>query len=258
MATQQMSTVLVVGGTSGIGLAFARRFHSMGKKVIITGRRKDRLSALAAETRGLETYALDLGNVGTLPAEVDAIFARWPEVDTVFLNAGLQYASDIKNLASTTDAKVLEEVGVNVTATILFARHAVPRLLQANRPTALMFNSSGLGFVPMGTLFPVYCATKAAVHAYAVGLRQALKDTSVSVIEIVPPFVGSTELGAEHKHLFASATPMPLQEFEDEIFKILDGTKAEALKEVTAGGGTPRVDAWRSGVGKVLAQGLGG
>lgn len=258
MATSSMHTVLVVGGTSGIGLAFVRRFHSMGKKVIITGRRKERLASLASEIPGLETYAFDFGNLETAPAEVDAIFTRHPDIDTVFLNAGLQHASNIKDLSSSTDAKVIEEVGVNVTAPMLFARRAVPKLLQSGKPTTLMFNSSGLGFVPVGALFPVYCATKAAVHTYAVGLRQALKGTNVSVVEIVPPFVGDTELGLEYRELVKGLTPLPLKEFEDAVFEVLDTKEAADLKEVSAGSGVSRVEAWRNGTGKILEQGLGG
>lgn len=258
MATANMHTILIVGGTSGIGLAFARRFHSKGKTVIITGRRRDRLSQLATE--GLQTYPLDFGNLETLSGEVDAIFGKWPDIDTVFLNAGLQYASDIKDLTSSADAKVIEEVNVNVTAPMIFARHAVPKLLHRgdDKPGTLMFNSSGLGFLPVGTLFPVYCATKSAIHYYAVGLRQALKGTSVGVVEIVPPFVGDTELGMEHRELVKGATPMPMGEFEDAVFVILDGTEVEQLKEVSAGTGVDRVRAWRDGVGKVLEKGLGG
>lgn len=53
---KSMSTILVIGGTSGIGEGFTRRFHSLGKNVIVTGRRQDRLSALANEFKGLETF----------------------------------------------------------------------------------------------------------------------------------------------------------------------------------------------------------
>lgn len=257
-ATSQMHTILILGGTSGIGLAFARRFHRMGKNVIITGRRRERLSTLAAEMPGLQEYPLDFGNLERIAGEVDEIFTRWPEIDTIFLNAGLQYASDIKDIASTTDAKVMEEVSVNVTAPMLVARHVVPKLLTAQKPTTLMFNSSGLGFVPVGGLFPVYCATKAAVHHYAVGLRQALKGTEVSVVEIVPPFVGDTELGLEHRGLVKGLVPMPLGEFEDAIFKILDDSSAQDLREVSAGSAVARVEAWRSEIGRILEQGLGG
>ena len=122
-----------------------------------------------------------------------------------------------------------------------------------------MITSSGPGFVPVGSLFPVYCPTKAAVHHYLVGIQQALKDTNVNVLELVPPYVGGTELGLEHRDKVAGLTSMGLDEFTDEVFKELDGSEAKYLKEIAAGSAVGRVDAWRSSIGEVLASsGLGG
>jgi NADP-dependent 3-hydroxy acid dehydrogenase YdfG len=56
---RRISTILIIGATSGIGEGYARRFHGMGKKVIITGRRADRLSALKQELSGIETYQVN-------------------------------------------------------------------------------------------------------------------------------------------------------------------------------------------------------
>lgn len=261
MATSTMQTILIIGGTSGIGLAFAHRLQAMNKTVIITGRRTDRLSALATSDN-LQTFRLDFDKVDTLPSGIDEIFTRWPDIDTVFLNAGLQYASDIKDLGSSSDERVKEEVGVNVTSPMVFARHAVPKLLacaeKSKKPTTLMFNSSGLGFVPVGKLFPVYCATKAAIHHYAVGLRQALQGTGVNVVEIVPPYVEGTEIGPGHRDMLKGMTGMSMGDFVDEVFGVLDEKEAGELKEVSAGSGVPRVEAWRAGTGRILDQGLGG
>lgn len=260
MATNSISTILILGGTSGIGLAFAQHFLSLQKAVIITGRRDDRLKSIASTHPDLQTHAVDFNDLDALPSKIDEIFTRWPEIDAVFLNAGIQYASNIKDLATTTDGKVIEEVAVNVTAPMLVARHVVPKLLARGEkePGTLLFNSSGLGFVPVGSLFPVYGATKAAIHHYAVGLRQALKGTNVNVIEVVPPFVGDTDLGLEHRELVTGLTPLPLEEFTNEVFETLEAKEAGELKEVSAGSGVPRVEAWRSGVGRILEQGLGG
>lgn len=91
------------------------------------------------------------------------------------------------------------------------------------------------------------------------GIRQALKDTKVNVLELVPPYVGGTELGAEHADKIANLTPMPMEDFTNDIFKILDGNEAKDLKEITAGTGANRVNAWRSSIGEMLASsGLGG
>lgn len=254
-----MNRILVIGGTSGIGESFVKRFHKMGKSVIVTGRREQKLKELQESLIGVDVYAMDIGNLRTLPSHVDTIFSRFPDVDTVWVNAGIQYSSDIKDVSTTTDEKVSEEIVVNVTAPMILARHFIPRLLKQSTETNFMITSSGLGFVPVGSLFPIYCPAKAAIHADPVGIRQALKGTNVNVLELVPPFVGGTELGAEHKDKVAKLTPMGLEEFTDDIFKVWDETQSKDLKEVVAGSAVNRVDAWRSSIGEILVNsGLGG
>ncbi|KIV99567.1 uncharacterized protein PV09_08745 [Verruconis gallopava] len=253
-----MNTILVIGGTSGIGENFARRFHKMGKSVIVTGRREQKLAELKDSMSGLQTYVFDMTDLTAIPAHVEELFTRFPSINTVWINGGIQYSSDVKDLASTTDAKVVAEITTNVTAPILIGRHVIPRLLAQKGETVFMITSSGLGYVPVGAMFPVYCPTKAAVHDYMVGVRQALKGTNVNVIEIVPPYVGGTQLGAEHEHKVRHLKPLPMNEFVDEIFGVLDNSDAKDLKEVAVGTAVPRVKAWRDGIGAILAQGLGG
>lgn len=258
-----MKTILIIGGTSGIGEACARRFHSMGKKVIITGRREKRLAELKQSLEGLETYQFDPSDFPSLPSHVEKLFTIYPKLDTVWVNAGLQHASNIKDFTSTTDAKIQEEVNINTTAPIILAHHIVPQLLKQTTETTFMITSSGIGFVPIGAMFPVYGATKAAVHAYCVGLRQALKGTNVSVIEIVPPYVGGTELGAHYgpevTDKLKGLTPLPMEEFVRETFEKLGGEGRRELKEVAAGSAAARVEAWRGGIGEILVKsGLGG
>ena len=253
-----MKTILIIGGTSGIGAAFAKRFRSAGKKVIVTGRRQDRLKELEASD-GINGYAMDMTDLASVETHVNKLFSTYPDIDTVWINGGIQYSSSLKDISSTSDAKVIEEITTNVTAPVVVARHVIPRLMAQNKETNLMITSSGLGFVPVGSLFPVYCPTKAAIHDYLVCARQALKETNVNVLELVPPYVGSTELGAEHADKVASLTPMPMNDFVDEIFGKLDNNQAKDLKEVAGGSAVARVDAWRSGTGALLSSsGLGG
>ncbi|KAK3056017.1 hypothetical protein LTR09_003253 [Extremus antarcticus] len=254
-----MRSILIIGGTSGIGEAFAKRFHQMGKKVIVTGRRQQKLAELKQSLNGLETYAFDMTDTASVPGHVEALFSKYPAIDTVWVNGGRQYASDIKDFASTTDAKISEEVLLNVTAPMILAHHIVPRLAQQKTETNFMITSSGLGFVPFGSLFPVYCATKAAVHSYCVGVRQALKATNVNVLELVPPYVGGTELGMEHIDKIKGLKPLAMEDFVEEIFGKLEGSAAKDLKELAAGSAAGWVEAWRSGTGAVLeSSGLGG
>ena len=103
-----MSTILIFGGTSGIGESLARRFHVAGKTVIVTGRRQDRLDALAQELPGLMTYVLDNTDLPSLPFHLESLKSKLPDVDTVWVNSGISYTADFKNLESqvTTESSI--------------------------------------------------------------------------------------------------------------------------------------------------------
>lgn len=253
-----MSTILIIGGTSGIGEAFAKRFHSMGKNVIITGRRKNRLAELEKALPGSKTYAMDITDLASIPTDIESLFSRYPEIDNVWINAGILTAFDIRDVSSTTDASIINEITSNVTGPMLLARYVIPKLLSRKTESTLMMTSSRLGFIPLGAKWPVYCPTKAAIHSFMVGLRQSLKGTNVNVIEIVPPLV-ATEFVSEHGDRSSKAPkPMPLDEFTDAIFNVLDNNEGKNLKEVGAGGGVAAIDAWRGSLGKMMeSQGIG-
>lgn len=246
-----MNTILIIGGTSGIGSAFARRFHSMNKKVIITGRRQARLTELASSMPGLETYTMDNTDLSALPGHVDTLMSKYPSIDTVWVNGGLQEAWKIADASTSSDAKIINEISTNVTAPALLARHFIPHLLASEREATFMITSSGLAFVPLG-MYPVYCPTKAFVHSFLVGLRQQLSGTNVNVIEIAPPRV-ATELDAAHKATSDQGPPaMGLEEYTDKTFEILDGGKVGELKEVAVGFAKNGADAWRGSIGEIL------
>lgn len=246
--TSSMSTILIIGGTGGIGQSFAETFHKMGKKVIITGRREDRLAALAKQLPGLQTYAMDNSGIAALPGHVKAILSKYPEIDTVWVNSGIQFQGNFKSLDAFSDEKIIQELTVNVTAPMILARHFMPHLLSLKREATFMITSSGLGYVPM-SLFPVYCPTKAAVHSFLVGLRESLNGTNVNVIEIAPPYV-RTDLDAANR-MDKVATPLELDYYTDETFKILE-KPAKEIKEAGVGFAALVSGKWREAFNPVL------
>ena len=123
----------------------------------------------------------------------EEVLRRFPDLDILVNNAGIQRYIDLKKgydeLKSGED-----EIAINFVATVELTALFIGHLMK--RPSAAIINvSSGLGFMPMLNT-PVYSATKAAIHTYSLVLRQQLKDTSVKVIEIVPPMV-DTDLNKE-------------------------------------------------------------
>ncbi|KAK5080367.1 hypothetical protein LTR05_008614 [Lithohypha guttulata] len=249
--TSSMNTILVIGGTSGIGQAFVQRFHKMGKKLIVTGRRQARLDELKSSLSGLETYAMDNTDLASLPKHVETLTRQYSDIDTVWVNGGIQTAFSIKDPNSSTDKSVINEIDTNVTAPVVLARHFIPFLLSTGSEANFMITTSGLAFIPIPS-YPVYCATKAFVHHFLVGMRQSLAGTNVNVIEIAPPRV-ETELDTAHKAVSNSGPPsISVQDFTDKTFEILDNGKASELKEVAVGFAQNGVSAWRGGIGKVL------
>lgn len=246
-----MSKILIFGGTGGIGESFARAFHKMNKKVIITGRREDRLAAISRELPGLGTYSMDNSDLAAIPRHCSTILSKWPDIDTVFVNSGVQYQGNFKTLDNFTNEKIVKEITVNLTAPIMLARQFIPHLLSLERETTFMMTSSGIAFVPLG-MFPVYSPTKAGVHSFMVGLRQSLKDTNLNIIEIVPPYV-KTDLDAADRRWHV-ITPMELDDYTRETLEVLKKPGKE-IKEAAAGSAVGRVKAWRDAFDPLLPMG---
>ncbi|KAF2168143.1 hypothetical protein M409DRAFT_53455 [Zasmidium cellare ATCC 36951] len=250
--SSSMRTILIIGGTSGIGEAFAKRWHSAGKKLVLTGRREARLKELEAELPGTRTYAFDITDLKAVPGHVKALFEKNPDIDTVWINSGKGNLYSIKDPSSFPDEAVIDEINTNITGPMIIARHTIPKLLAKSTPTNFLITSSGLGYAPNGT-FPTYPPGKAFIHHYMAGIRGALKDTNVNVIEIVPPMV-RTDFHQQYSEVSKGIPCMSLEDFVNDTFKQLDGNKAEDLKEVAAGSAQERVDFWRAGPGKYMEK----
>lgn len=179
-------TVLITGGSSGIGLAMAERFLLHGNRVIAVGRDAGKLERLQARHPEVETYRCDLADPDQLDRLADWLAARHPGLDVLVNNAGIQYNYSFSE--QTDQAKrVSEEISINLTAPIVLINRLLPLL--ARQPQAAIVNvSSGLGIVPKRSA-PVYCATKAGLHLFTRALRYQLENSSVRVFELIPPVV---------------------------------------------------------------------
>ena len=189
-------TVLVTGGTSGIGLGIAEAFLQSKSKVIVCGRNKEKLSTVKEKFPDITVLPCDVGNASQRKKLAAEVLRRFPDLDILVNNAGIQRYIDLKKgydeLKSGED-----EIAINFVATVELTSLFIGHLMK--RPSAAIINvSSGLGFMPMPNT-PIYSATKAAIHTYSLVLRQQLKDTSVRVIEIVPPMV-DTDLNKEGRN----------------------------------------------------------
>jgi uncharacterized oxidoreductase len=178
-------TILITGGSAGIGLAFALKFLELGNEVIVTGRRKAVLDAVKAQHPKLHTIQSDSAD----PAQIAELAARvkrdFPKLDVVMNNAGIGIAKNLKDPVGDLTG-LMAEVDVNVGG-VIRTTSALMDILTANQGTVINV-SSALAFVPVPAM-PIYSATKAAVHSYTQSLRFQLQGSGVEVIELMPPAV---------------------------------------------------------------------
>ena len=198
-------TILITGGSAGIGLAFAQKFLELGNEVIVTGRRQQVLDEVKARHPALHTIQGDVAD----PAQVAALAARvkdeFPRLDVLMNNAGIGHPQNLRQPAGQLDG-LMAEMDVNVGGVIRMTS-ALIDILTANRGTIINV-SSMLAFVPVPAL-PIYSATKAAVHSYTQSLRFQLEDSGVEVIELMPPAI-ETDMTSEFPEEVSKITTVEL------------------------------------------------
>src|SRR5438874_618059 len=185
-------TILITGGSAGIGLAFALKFLELGNAVIVTGRRQAVLDQVKAKHPKLHTIQSDVAD----PAQIAALAARvksdFPKLDVLMNNAGIMLYKNLKSPAADLTG-LMAEMNVNVGG-VVGTTSALIDVLTSNKGTVINV-SSGLAFVPLPAA-PIYSATKAAIHSYTQSLRFQLEETGVEVIELMPPAV-KTDLASD-------------------------------------------------------------
>lgn len=178
---------LITGGGSGLGAGLAAALHARGATVVIAGRTRAKLDAVAARHPGMEVEDLDAADPASVAACAERVAARHPDLNLLVNNAGVQRRIDFAADRPHPPELLAEEVGINLTGLILVTNAFLPVLKRQPR-ARLVHVGSGLGFVPL-VAAPIYSATKAAVHSFTVSLRRQLRGTAVQVIEIIPPAV---------------------------------------------------------------------
>ena len=206
------NTILIAGGTSGIGLGLALRFHAVGNKVIVAGRRKDRLDAITAEHPGIDSLVLDIDDPASIASTYETVTRTHPELNVLVNMAGIMLPEDLHSPGFLATAEAT--ITTNLLGPIRMLAAFIPFLTTQQDP-AIINVSSGLAFVPL-PIAPTYSATKSAVHSFTESLRVQLADTPIQVIELVPPAVRTSLMGQEE-----SEQAMPLEDFLDETMALL-------------------------------------
>ncbi|WP_371564989.1 SDR family oxidoreductase [Streptomyces canus] len=222
------NTILITGGTSGIGLGLALRLHEAGNKVIVAGRRKELLDDITSEHPGIDALVLDVADPDSIARARETVAASHPGLNVLINNAGIMQLESILDPAGLQVAE--DHVATNLLGTIRMTYAFLPLL--AGKDDAVVMNvTSALAFVPFPST-PTYSATKAALHSFSESLRIQLAGAGagagVQVIEVVPAGVRTTLMGQQD-----SEQSMPLDDFLTEALGLLR-EKPDA-KEIVVG-----------------------
>lgn len=202
------NTILITGGASGIGFELAKQLLALNNTVIIAGRNEDRLKAAQAQLPGLRTALCDVADPASIQQLHDHISKTYPDMNMLINCAGVMRKLNLNTVGANV-ADATSEIAINLNGTIWTNLQFLP-MLKRQSHAAIVNVSSGLAFVPM-PIAPVYCASKAAIHAFTQSLRVQLKNSTVRVFELAPP---GTETALFHgdftKEDVGGAAPMPV------------------------------------------------
>ena len=206
------NTILVTGGTSGIGAALGQRLHDAGNHVIVAGRRQDALDEVVQGRERMSGIVLDVADPASIRTATEQVVRDHPALNILVNMAGIMKFEDATAKRALDDAEAT--IATNLLGPIRVTDALIDQLAGA-ADAAIINVSSGLGFVPLTTT-PTYDATKAAIHFYTVALREQLRG-KVEVIELVPPAVATELTPGQSKR----PGYMPLPEFIDEVMELL-------------------------------------
>ncbi|WP_321805683.1 SDR family oxidoreductase [Burkholderia sp. BCC1993] len=216
------NTILITGGTSGIGRALAIALDDLGNKVVVAGRRTKLLDEIARQYPNIDTIELDVGDAAQIRAVAARLIDRYPALNVVINNAGIMPFDDAAGPLDDEQAVRLVETNLlgPVRVSAAFVEH-----LKRQPDATIINNSSVLAYVPLAST-ALYSATKAAIHSYTLSQRFMLRDTSVRVLEIAPPWV-DTDL----VHKSGDARAMPVDAFVAETLALLETATTEVVVE---------------------------
>lgn len=178
------NTVLITGGTSGIGYEFAAQLLKRSNTVIVTGRDQSRLEQARVSLPGVHTFQSDVSDSKAIPLLFESVISKFPSLNVLINNAGIMRKINLLDRGNDLE-DIGREIETDLTGMVRMVKQFLPHLT-AQEFAAIVNISSGLAFVPL-PIAPIYCAAKAGVHSFTQSLRVQLKHTRISVFELAPP-----------------------------------------------------------------------
>ncbi|KJK14611.1 short-chain dehydrogenase [Burkholderiaceae bacterium 16] len=216
------NTIFITGGGSGIGRGLAEALHKQGNKVIIGGRRRSQLDQVVTANPGMAAVELDITDAAGIGLVAAQLIADYPDLNVLINNAGIMQPDQAG--AQIDDALMVSTISTNLMGPIRMTSALIDHLKTRN-DAVVAYTSSVLAFVPLAAT-AVYSSTKAALHSYILSQRFMLRDTTVRVLEIAPPWVRTDLMNSRE-----AEQAMPLEAFIDETIAALETDADEILVE---------------------------
>lgn len=182
------STVLITGGTSGIGLELVKQLTAQGANIIVTGRKSEGLAETKKRFPNVYTFQSDVSKPEDIEQLSKDVIQQFPDLNIIINNAGLMRLIDLED-ASLSLENITREIDTNLTGTIQMVHRFLPHLI--TKKSAAIVNVSSAIALASYSIAPVYSAAKAGVRAYTQALRLQLEETNVKVFEMIPPGVNT-------------------------------------------------------------------
>lgn len=215
------NTILITGGSAGIGFEMAKLFSEAGNQVIITGRNKERMDKAIARLKNATDIVSDVTNAEDVNKLVAQLQREYPNLNVVINNAGSANYYNMTESGINAFDKASEEILTNYLSIIRLNEKLLP-LLKQQSEAAIVNVSSIVAFAARANGLPTYGASKAALHSYTNSLRIMLEDTVVKVFELMPPLV-DTEFSA----IIGGANGIPPKQVADDLLAAFENNEYE-------------------------------
>jgi uncharacterized oxidoreductase len=216
--------VLITGGSSGIGLALAKKFLENDNTVIVTGRDLSKLEAVQKDFPEIQIFQSDVTDDTDVRMLAVDIQEKFDGLDVLINNAGIMNLVDAGNDKNDLQ-KQMQEIEINYNSPIRLLHYFLPQL-KKSKSAVLVNVSSGLAYVPFAQA-PTYSGTKSALHFWTKAIRPQLKPHNIKVVELLPPVVDTPLAHGADIAEDDNLKPMPPEKLADIFWKDFINRKEE-------------------------------
>lgn len=218
------NTILITGGTSGIGFEFAAQLLALGNTVLVTGRDQAKLDRIKREHPLLHAIQSDVSDPQAIASLYQRVTREFPSLNVLINCAGIMRKINLQDQGADLE-DVSREIETNLMGPVRMVKQFLPQL-RAQANSAIVNVSSGLAFTPF-PISPVYGATKAGLHSFTQAVRVQLKNTNIEVFELAPP---STETPLQDAFDAADTKGVPLMDVKKLVRLAIKGMQKDQLE----------------------------